>query len=89
MDISGTRGNPTFDLSKGGEFSFSIVENGRDAVGVGGESFQSGTFTIASSYAGTLTAAASENAAPRVKGLSNGAQIGLGIGLVSILGIGA
>jgi len=91
VDISGTSGNPTFDLSKGAEFSFSIVQNGTDAAGVAGGSFQSGTFTIASSFAssGTPTAAASGNAAPTVKGLSKGAQIGLGIGLVAILGIGA
>ena len=91
VDISGTGGNPTFDLSKGAEFTFSIVQNGTDEAGVGGGSFQSGAFTIVSSYAtaAASTSAASRNAAPTLKGLGKGAQIGLGIGLVAILGIWA
>jgi hypothetical protein len=91
VDISGTGGNPTFDLSKGQEFYFSIVQNGTTGAGVGagvGGSFKSESFTIANSFtsSGMPTTPSS---ASRSRGLSKGVLIGIGIGLVTILGIGA
>ncbi len=85
VDISGTNGNPTFDLSKGANFTFSIAPNGTDAAGITGATFHSGTFTIASTFASP--GGPSGNAASLVKEISKGGIIGLGIGLIAALGV--
>ncbi|KIM99791.1 hypothetical protein OIDMADRAFT_181169 [Oidiodendron maius Zn] len=85
VDISGTDGNPTFDLSKGEEFYFSIVQN--VTTGAEGGSFNSESFTISkSASSGTSTTPSS---ASRPREFSKEVIIGISIGLVSILGIWA
>ena len=85
VDISGTDGNPTFDLSKGDEFYVTIVPN--VTTGAEGGSFNSELFTISKgASSGTLTTPSS---ASRPREFSKEAIIGIGIGLVSILGIWA
>lgn len=88
VNISGTDGNPSFDLSKGTEFYFSIVQGGagNDA---GANSFKSESFTIASSFPSTGPQSSTPSSASRSRWLEKGALVGIGLGYVIILGVGA
>lgn len=58
VDLSGDGGNPSFNLDRGQEFNFLLVQNGRDAAGLAGDSIWSEWFTI------TNTASASSSSTP-------------------------
>lgn len=46
VDLSGEGGNPGFNLDRGQEFDFLLIQNGRDAAGLAGDDVWSQWFTI-------------------------------------------